>query len=58
MSAKIIFVNPEFGLMDTLLEKHPELFDHIKEDIICGNKISDFGRKDIPSVEQIARAAV
>ncbi len=50
--------NPEFGLMDTILEKHPELFTHIHQDIVCGNKLSDFGRKDIPSVEQIARAAI
>ena len=50
--------NPEFGLMDTILEKHPELFDRLKKDIVEGNKVSEFGRKDIPSVEQIVRAAI
>ena len=50
--------NPEFGLMDTILEKHPRLFEHIQADIVSGNKLSDFGRKDIPSVEQIVRAAI
>jgi IS5 family transposase len=50
--------NPEFGLMDTILEKHPQLFEHIQADIVSGNKLSDFGRKDIPSVEQIVRAAI
>lgn len=50
--------NPEFGLIDTILEKHPGLFNHIREDIVSGNKLSDFGRKDIPSVEQIVRAAI
>lgn len=50
--------NPEFGLMDTIIENHPELLEHIHADIISGNKLSDFGRKDIPSVEQIARAAI
>jgi IS5 family transposase len=50
--------NPEFGVMDTILEMHPELLEYIRVDIISGNKLSDFGRKDIPSVEQIARAAI
>src|SRR5215210_5715652 len=50
--------NPEFGLIDTILEKHPELFAHIHKDITEGNKLSEFGRKDIPSVEQIVRAAI
>ena len=50
--------NPEFGLIDTILEMHPELFIHLKEDIVGCNKISEFGRKDIPSVEQIVRAAI
>ena len=50
--------NPEFGLIDTILEMHPELFIHLKEDIVGCNKISEFGRKDIPSIEQIVRAAI
>lgn len=51
-------LNPEFGLMDTILEKHPELLVHVQKDIVEGNKLSEFGRKDIPSVEQIVRAAI
>ncbi|MBC8004912.1 MAG: ISNCY family transposase [Verrucomicrobia bacterium] len=50
--------DPELGLIDTILENHPELFTHLKDDIIFGNKENEFGRKDIPSIEQIARAAI
>lgn len=50
--------NPEFGLMDTVLEQHPGLYAYVQKDITEGNKISDFGRKDIPSVEQLVRAAI
>jgi transposase, IS5 family len=49
--------NPEFGLFDTLLEAHPELLDLIKDDVMRGQKSSNFGRGDMPSVEQILRAA-
>jgi transposase, IS5 family len=49
--------NPELGLFDTLLEAHPELLDLIKEDVMRGQKSSNFGRGDMPSVEQILRAA-
>jgi len=50
--------NPEFSLIDTLLEKHPELYNILKEDIIKGTKGSEFGRNDTPTVEQIVRAAI
>ncbi|MCD6556947.1 MAG: ISNCY family transposase [Bacteroidales bacterium] len=50
--------NPEFGLMDTILEQHPDLLDIVKEDITKGAKQSKFGRGDVPSVEQIMRAAI
>ncbi len=50
--------NPEFGLIDTLLESHPELYDIVKGDIIKGVEKSVFGRKDNPTVEQIVRAAI
>jgi len=49
--------NPELGLFDTLLEAHPELLDIVKGDIMKGQKTSNFGRGDMPSVEQILRAA-
>jgi IS5 family transposase len=50
--------NAEFGLLDTVLEQHPELIKLVEPDVIKGCKISDFGRKDMPSVEQIVRAAI
>ena len=50
--------NPEFGLLDTILEQHPELIKLVEVDVIKGCKISDFGRQDMPSVEQIVRAAI
>jgi IS5 family transposase len=50
--------NPEFGLLDTILEEHPELLDYVKDDVMKGQKESNFGRGDMPSVEQILRAAL
>jgi len=50
--------NPEFGLIDTVLEQHPELYSYVQGDIVKGSKISDFGRKNIPSIERIVRAAI
>lgn len=50
--------NPEFGLMDTILEHRPDLLNIVKNDITKGTKQSKFGRGDVPSVEQIMRAAI
>ena len=50
--------NPGFGLIDTILELHPHLIALLAEDITRGQKPSNFGRKDTPSVEQIVRAAI
>jgi len=50
--------NPEFGLLDAVLEMHPELLKIVVEDIMDGVSPSIFGRKDTPSVEQIFRAAL
>ena len=50
--------NPELGLIDTLLDAHPELLEYVREDITRGQKSSNFGRGDMPSVEQIFRAAI
>ena len=50
--------NPEFGLIDTILETHPELIRILKDDITQGQAEKQFGRKDTPSVEQIVRAAI
>ncbi|MDR2692334.1 MAG: ISNCY family transposase [Dysgonamonadaceae bacterium] len=50
--------NPEFGLLDTILEVHPELLKIVEPDIRKGEKPGSFGRKDMPSVEQIVRSAI
>lgn len=50
--------NPEFGLLDALLDLHPELIKIVSADILSGSKSSVFGRGDTPSVEQIFRAAI
>jgi IS5 family transposase len=50
--------NPEFGLIDTILELHPELIRIFKDDITLGQDEKQFGRKDTPSVEQIVRGAI
>ena len=50
--------NPEFGLIDTILECYPYLIRILEDDITKGLKNSIFGRQDTPSVEQIVRAAI
>ena len=50
--------DPELGLIDTVLEEHPELIRMLASDITAGQKDSGFGRQDKPSVEQIVRAAI
>jgi IS5 family transposase len=50
--------DPELGLIDTILEEHPELFIILEPDINAGKPTSVFGRQDTPSVEQIVRAAI
>ena len=50
--------NAEFGLIDTILETHPELYKIVRDDILLGIQESVFGRKDNPTVEQIVRAAI
>jgi len=51
-------LNPEFGLMDTILDQHPSLINIVSADLLAGSKQSDFGRQDMPTVEQIVRAAI
>jgi len=50
--------DPELGLIDTILEQHPDLYLFLSNDITKGTKASEFGRGDTPSVEQIVRAAI
>ena len=50
--------NPEFGVIDTILEKHSDIFLLMEDDIRRNSKDSRFGRGDVPTVEQIVRAAI
>lgn len=50
--------NPEFGLLDTILDQHPELIKIAAQDVLQDCLQSDFGRQDMPSGEQIVRAAI
>jgi len=50
--------SPELGLIDTILEKNPNLIKILKADVVLNEKIGYFGRKDNPTVEQIIRAAI
>jgi IS5 family transposase len=50
--------DPELALIDTVLEQHPELITMMESDIRQGSKAGVFGRGDVPSVEQIVRAAI
>jgi hypothetical protein len=50
--------DPELGLIDTVLEEHPELIKMLASDIKAGQTGSAFGRQDTPSVEQIVRVAI
>jgi len=50
--------NPEFGLIDTILERHPYLIAMLKGEIIGKEPENNFGRKDTPTVEQIIRSAI
>jgi transposase, IS5 family len=51
-------LNPQLAVMDTILDTHPEILKIVEEDITGGNKSSTKGRQDIPTVEQIVRAAI
>ena len=51
-------LNPAFGLLDTILHEHPSLIKLVLADVLAGSKQSDFGRQDMPTVEQIVRAAI
>ena len=50
--------NPEFGVIDTILELHPEIYHIFKLDIAGNDDVNNFGRGDTPTVEQIVRAAI
>lgn len=50
--------NPEFGVIDTILEMRPEIYDLFRYDIVGNEEDSKFGRGDTPTVEQIVRAGI
>lgn len=50
-------LSPELAVMDTILNQHPEIYEIVKKDLTTG-KESNLGRQDMPSVEQIVRAAI
>lgn len=51
-------LNPQLAVMDTILDTHSEILEIVKEDITGKTKGSTKGRQDIPTVEQIVRAAI
>jgi len=50
-------LSPELAVMDTILNQHPEIYEIVKQDLRMG-KESGMGRQDMPTVEQIVRAAI
>jgi transposase, IS5 family len=50
--------DPELCLIDSILDQNPGLIQMLAQDVTAGQKASNFGRKDMPSVEQIVRAAL
>ncbi len=50
--------NPEYCVIDIILESRPDLILMLRKDIMGDEKASTFGRQDTPSVEQIVRAAI
>lgn len=51
-------LNPELAVMDTILNKYPEIYEMVKQDITGRKEGSNLGRQDMPTVEQIVRAAI
>ena len=51
-------LHPELALFDVLLEKNHDFVKIVSKDVLSGLKVSPFGRKDSPTVEQILRSAI
>ena len=51
-------LSPELTVIDTILNQHPEIYKLVQEDITKGKESSGLGRQDMPTVEQIVRAAI
>ena len=45
--------NPEFGVIDTILELRPDIYHIFKVDIVGNEDISNFGRKDMFQPEKV-----
>lgn len=50
--------DPELGLIDSVLERHPHIIFTLGENISDSDGQNRFGRKDTPSIEQIVRASI
>ena len=50
--------DPELAVIDTILEQRRGLYEIVMEDLKGLTKDSRMGRKDLPTVEQIVRAAI
>lgn len=50
--------DPELAVIDTILEQRRGLYEIVMEDVKGLTKDSKMGRKDLPTVEQIVRAAI
>jgi IS5 family transposase len=55
---KLWALNPELAVIDTILNNHPEIIEIVRKDITVGKEGSKIGRQDMPTVEQIVRAAI
>ncbi|HSW64383.1 MAG TPA: ISNCY family transposase [Dissulfurispiraceae bacterium] len=51
-------LNPELAVMDTILKQHPEIMEIVRKDVTGGKEGKVLGRQDMPTVEQIVRAAI
>jgi IS5 family transposase len=51
-------LDPELAIFDTVLERHPELLDVVKDEVLGVGKQNGLGRQDSPTVEQVVRAAI
>jgi len=51
-------LNPDLAVVDAILSDHPEIIEIVGEDIGGGKAGSGLGRQDMPTIEQIVRAAI
>lgn len=51
-------LNPELAVIDTILSTHPEIYEMVRQDVTGGHEGKSIGRQDMPTVEQIVRAAI